>query len=69
MRSQIELLRREKPLSHTWIMTTMSLHTMRVIFINWRKGSVSQRNRRTINTVKLAVFANKSLALASATRR
>jgi hypothetical protein len=38
MRSQIELLRREKSLSHTWIVTTMSLHTMSVIFIDWRKG-------------------------------
>ena len=68
MRSQTELLRREKSLSHTWIVTTMSLHTMSVIFIDWRKGLVSQRSRQTIETAKMTAFANKSLALLSATQ-
>ncbi len=53
MKRQIELLRREKPLSHTWIVTTMSLHTMSVIFMEWRKEPVSWRNARAIGTAKM----------------
>ena len=52
MKRQIELLRREKSLSHTWIVTTMNLHKMSVIFIEWRKGLVSQRSRQTIELPK-----------------
>jgi len=68
MRSQTELLRREKSLSHTWIVTTMSLHTMSVIFIDWRKGWSSQRSWQTIETAKMTAFVHKSLALFSATQ-
>ena len=42
MRRQTELLRRKKSLSHTWIVTTMSLHTMSVIFIDWHKEPASE---------------------------
>jgi len=41
---------------------------MSVIFIDWRKGLVAQRSRQTIETAKMAAFANKSLALLSATQ-
>jgi hypothetical protein len=41
---------------------------MSVIFIDWRKGMVSQRSGQTIETAKMKAFANKSLALLSATQ-
>jgi hypothetical protein len=68
MRSQTELLRRDKSLSHTWIVTTMSLHTMSVIFIDWAQGLDLAAQRANDRTVKMTAFANKSLALLSATQ-
>jgi hypothetical protein len=41
---------------------------MSVIFIDWRKGWASQGSRQTIETAKMTAFANKSLALLSATQ-
>ena len=43
LRSQIETLRRETSLSNTWIVTTMSLPTMSVIFIVKLRGRLQSK--------------------------
>ena len=47
MRRRIELLWSEKSLSHTCSVTTMSVHTMSVIFIDWGKEPASGSHRES----------------------